>query len=92
MSLPPDLTKTDIGHGVWIHRVKGGVIIGHTHDDGYECSGSILFENEASDALKHTGRTLWKLVSDEPMTVMPSISNPECGLHGFITDGTWVPV
>lgn len=92
MSLPSNLTKVDIGHGMWVHRVRGGLIIGHTHEDGEECGGSILFESEASDPLKRTGRFLWTLVSEEPLTVTPSISKPECGIHGYITEGKWIPV
>lgn len=29
------------------------------------------------------------LVSEDPITVTPSILCPDCGLHGFITDGRW---
>lgn len=25
----------------------------------------------------------------DPVTITPSILCPDCGLHGFITDGTW---
>lgn len=25
----------------------------------------------------------------DPLTITPSISCPDCGLHGFVTDGTW---
>lgn len=30
------------------------------------------------------------LVSDDPVTVTPSILCPDCGPHGFITEGRWV--
>jgi hypothetical protein len=30
-----------------------------------------------------------QLLSEEPLTVSPSILCADCGLHGFITDGTW---
>lgn len=30
------------------------------------------------------------IISDDPLTVTPSISCPDCGLHGFITDGRWI--
>lgn len=30
------------------------------------------------------------LVSRYPLTVIPSILCPDCGTHGFVTDGNWV--
>lgn len=30
------------------------------------------------------------IVSENPLTITPSILCPDCGLHGFITDGRWV--
>lgn len=32
----------------------------------------------------------WNLVQREPLTVSPSLLCPNCGTHGFITDGRWV--
>lgn len=29
------------------------------------------------------------IVCADPLTVEPSIQCPDCGLHGFITDGVW---
>ena len=37
------------------------------------------------------GSSFWTIVQEEPLTVTPSILCKECGLHGFITDGKWVP-
>lgn len=31
------------------------------------------------------------IVSATPLTIHPSILCPDCGLHGFITDGVWIP-
>lgn len=31
------------------------------------------------------------VVSDEPLTITASISCPSCGLHGYVTDGRWIP-
>jgi len=30
------------------------------------------------------------IVAEDPLTVTPSILCPDCGLHGFITEGRWV--
>lgn len=91
MSFPPNLDKEDIGLGVWFHRVKGGIIVGHTHENGEECYGAVLFDVPEMQKMKATGRPLWTVVSEDPLTIKPSINNEACGLHGFITDGKWVP-
>lgn len=91
MSLPADLERQDIGSGVWMHRITGGVIVGHTHPDGAECAGSVLFDCPELAAKKAAGVPLWRKVVDEPLTVSPAIISPECGLKGWITEGRWVP-
>ena len=30
-----------------------------------------------------------QLLSEDPLTVTPSVLCVDCGLHGFITDGVW---
>lgn len=32
-----------------------------------------------------------QLVSQNPLTITPSILCPDCGTHGFVTNGKWVP-
>ena len=32
------------------------------------------------------------VVAWEPLSIVPSILCPDCGLHGYVTNGTWVPV
>lgn len=31
----------------------------------------------------------WRIVSEDPLTVVPSVMNVTCGCHGFITNGAW---
>jgi len=31
------------------------------------------------------------IVTREPLTIVASILCSDCGLHGFVTDGRWVP-
>lgn len=33
----------------------------------------------------------WQLVSRDPITLHPSVDYKCCGLHGFVTNGKWVP-
>lgn len=66
-------------NGVWV-----GITEWHREGDGYE-AGSVGF----------TGRfdhpTTWELISEDPLTLSPSIACGQCGHHGFIRDGRWVP-
>lgn len=30
-----------------------------------------------------------QVLSEDPLTITPSILCPDCGLHGFVTEGLW---
>jgi len=32
----------------------------------------------------------WTVLSEEPLTLEPSILCPNCGCHGFIREGRWI--
>lgn len=97
MTWPPeDIEFHDLGHGVSWSKVVD-------HDTGewvgiwewHKCAdretlspGGVNFENAPA---KYSGAR-WKLVREDPLTITPSILCHTCGLHGFITDGRWVPV
>lgn len=50
------------------------------------CEGSIWFvEWDPSRP-----RPLWQVVQEQPLTLTPSILC-HCGLHGFVTNGSWIP-
>jgi hypothetical protein len=36
-----------------------------------------------------SGHTLTRVTVDGPANVRPSISCPDCGTHGFVTNGVW---
>jgi len=65
----------------------GKVRIGlYDHHPYYQC------EHMGDLAVLPIGINKWHVVSEDPLTVQPSILNVECGCHGFITDGRWNPV
>lgn len=37
------------------------------------------------------GEDGWTLVSEDPLTLAPSLRCTVCGDHGFVRGGTWVP-
>lgn len=62
--------------------VRVGLYDGHPY---YQC------EHMNDLAVLPIGAEHWTVVSEEPLTVVPSILNLKCRCHGFITDGVWVP-
>lgn len=93
-----DLKLQDIGHGVYISRVvdSDGNWIGIL--EWHECNsmnvtssgvaaGGVNFENAPASVQGPR----WRKLSDEPLTIQPSVLCRTCGLHGFITNGQWVP-
>lgn len=95
---------TPLGHGVYYSAVSNteGVQVGILlwHDDcpvfggrPYEadCVGSVLFDIPENAAGDTANRVKWQVVQREPLTLTPSILRHECQLHGFITNGKWVP-
>ena len=88
----------DFGNGVrgsW-YSYKGtehaGLIVAHLHSGGKLCAGAVGIKGR--DFIGYDGnRPLWTLVSEDPLTLTPSIDNSQetgCNLHGFITNGVWI--
>lgn len=95
---------TPLGHGVYYSGVMNqeGVEIGILvwHDNcpvaggrpyHYDCIGSVLFDIPENAKGETANRAKWQLVQREPLTLTPSILRNECRLHGFITNGEWIP-
>lgn len=90
----------DIGHGVtiqfwaWNEDVPHGGGLIEEHDSltepGKRCEGSITFATPEACA-KAPEMQMWVLEQVEPLTLSPSLLCTQCGHHGFIRDGRWVP-
>jgi hypothetical protein len=99
MSPPPrDARRSgepiDIGHGVTIQFVRSpgaeAAGIEDTHPsakDGTPCMNWIPFAGREHGC----DLTGWKVESEEPLTLSPSLLCRICGHHGFIRNGQWVP-
>lgn len=95
----PDLTMRDLGHNMWWTKVLDsednwiGILEWHecsaqnTNDSGV-VAGGVNFQNAPASVQGPR----WDKVQDEPLTITPSILCRTCGLHGYITNGEWVPV
>lgn len=96
MSIIPEADWINLGHDVsivftsWRSHAKAGLIHAHSQPDNNEpCSGGIMFDLPGV-AEAFPGRPLWQLIQLEPLTVSPSLLC-DCGHHGFIREGEWVP-
>ena len=66
-----------------------GLIDSHLKPDGSPCSGgSIVFDLPQN--ADFPGHDRWQVISEEPLTLSPSLLCRACGSHGWIRDGAWV--
>jgi len=75
----------DLGAGVTIERRYlddkfEGLAYWHPTPTGQVCQGYVYFDDD----------TGWKLRSEQPLTIEPSLLCLACGHHGVITNGRWV--
>lgn len=79
----------DLGSEHWaVPMYRDGVLFGvdewHRNQRGEWCSGWV--------PIKTAGRTddrYWDLVSEQPLTLSPSLQCTACPSHGWIRDGAW---
>lgn len=81
----------DIGLGVTIEirsleGVPAGLDYWHPCADGRRAIGWIPFAGHPVDA----GHS-WTVEQGDPITISPSLLCRDCGHHGFIRGGRWVP-
>jgi hypothetical protein len=71
---------------------RAGAIVTHKTPAGNLCESSISFRWHSWVAEFKSGipDQSWELVSDNPVTLSPSLACRACGDHGFITGGKWV--
>lgn len=68
---------------------NAGIVLIHKRpDDATPCEGAIPFLR-----VDDTGRVIdgWTVVTEDPLTLIPSVICNACGIHGFIHSGQWVP-
>lgn len=88
--------RIDIGGGHEISYYTSGdddVHIGlidvHHTPEGAKCeSSSINFDVPANAHVPADAR--WQVISEDPLTLSPSLLCMRCGDHGWIRDGAWV--
>jgi hypothetical protein len=81
----PELT-----YGPITERVNVGIIVGHQAENTID----ILFMEDGEVRFSHVCRLARSghiVVTRQPLTIVASILCSDCGIHGFVTDGTWRP-
>lgn len=63
-----------------------GIVEHHLRADGQWCSGFVQF---AKGPERESGE--WTVERLDPLTLSPSIKCKDCGEHGHIRQGAWVP-
>ena len=83
------------GHRMVFSSHKGearvGASIFHRETEG-KCSGNgwVAFEGRAWAKNFDNRIDTWKVESDDPLTLSPSLLCSACGDHGFVRNGKWV--
>lgn len=91
-----EMEKIDLGHGHSYTKLMAhdsdewiGIIEWHDQADGTPCGGSVMFEGHPRIRDGVPGPT-WTVHQRDPLHLEPSILC-DCGEHGFIREGRWVP-
>ena len=81
----------DLGHDTWFtKKIRDGVWVGihewHREPNGEYSAGFIPFTGRNPDQ-----PVTWDIVSEDPLTLSPSLACGMCGHHGFVRGGRWEP-
>ncbi len=80
----------DAGHGVAVREVyRDGEIYAIEYTHPGECARRS--EGDFVPVAREQNAQDWKLESENPLTLSPSLLCRTCGHHGFIREGKWVP-
>lgn len=94
MPEPPE-GAVALGHDTFYTKVfRGDEWIGihewHVENGEYG-AGFIAFTGRTSPDWWSPGSPTWEVISEEPLTLSPSLACQACGHHGWVRDGRWVP-
>lgn len=62
----------------------------HAYSHGQDVEGRV-YAGCPHHKLDPLPDSIWTITSNHPLTVTPSLHWTDCGCHGFIANGEWVP-
>lgn len=93
MNLPAG--AIDLGHDTWmtkVYRDDQWVGIHEWHaENGEYGAGFIAFSGRATPDWYGPSAPTWEVLTEDPLTLSPSLACQNCGHHGFIRSGRWEP-
>lgn len=96
--MPDEVIELGDNHTIEFTSYKGddraGAIVIHLTPAGVTCESFISMRGRAWEREFKEGNPIasWELISDNPVTLSPSLACRVCGDHGFIREGKWVKV
>lgn len=60
-------------------------------EDGEWAAGFIAFTGRTRPEWWSPTSPTWEVISEEPLTLSPSLACRQCGHHGWIRNGLWEP-
>lgn len=85
----------ELGHDTYYTKVFRGeewIGIHEWHkENGQYSAGFIAFTGRTKPDWWRADAPTWDVVSEEPLTLSPSLACGMCGHHGFIRGGRWWP-
>lgn len=67
-----------------------GLLIKHSTPEGNMCMSGLVFESDVAEKISPDSAK-WTVESWMPLTVSPSILCRQCGDHGWLKEGRWIP-
>jgi len=74
-----------------LEDIGGGITIQRRYLDGKLAGVAWWHPGCGEDWIPIDTPLGWKLVTEHPLTLSPSVRCRACGFHGWIRDGKWVP-
>lgn len=96
MTLPP-ADAVSLGHDTYWSKVFRGdewVGLHEWHKEpgsAFYSAGYIAFTGRPTPEWWSPSAPAWEVVSEDPLTLSPSLACGTCPHHGWIRDGIWVP-
>jgi len=87
---PLDLGDGHVAHFATYEGEIVGCRITHKDKDGNPCDGFVPWVGRSWWKSFDGKITAWDLISEQPLTLSPSVLCRICGDHGFVRQGKWV--